>query len=94
MPISGLVLTLVQDASLRNKTLESLRQHSAMELGTAVENRLPIVVETPDSEADRHVWEWLHSLPGVSQVEIAVIHFENEHDPGQDETRRRDEHET
>jgi hypothetical protein len=74
--------------------LESLRQYLVMELGIVVENRFFIVVETPDSEADRHVWEWLYSLPGVSQVEIAVIHFENEHDPGQDETRRRDEHET
>lgn len=93
MPISGLVLTLVQDDSQRRLVLDALRKHPAMELGEAVDDRVPVVMDTPDSESDRRMWDWLNSLPGVIQIEIAVIHFEEAPSPAKDSARGRNEHE-
>jgi len=75
MPISGLVITLSDDARLRDAALAELSHHPAVSLGPLTGQRLPIVVETPDSDADRDVWEWLSALPGITLVNIAVVHF-------------------
>jgi hypothetical protein len=84
MPISGLVLTLTPDDVLRGRTLDVLRSHPSVDLGEPRDDRLPIVVDSPDSDSDRRMWEWLQALPGVIQVEIAVIHFEDEPVPTRD----------
>jgi nitrate reductase NapAB chaperone NapD len=76
MPISGLVITLADDAARRDAALVALRQHAAITLGTQADARLPVVVETASDDEDRQVWEWMHSLPGVMQVDVALIHFE------------------
>jgi hypothetical protein len=76
MPISGLVLTLVEEPHARQGALEILRRHPAIEVGEPADVRVPIVVETTDAEEDRLVWEWLHAIPGVSFVVVAFIHFD------------------
>ncbi len=76
MPISGLVVTLCSDDSRCHETLAALQSHEGIQLGPRQDDRLAIVLETPDSQSDRQVWEWLQSLPGVVQIEIAVIHFD------------------
>jgi hypothetical protein len=70
MPVSGLVLTLKSDAPSSNAAIAELRAHGSISVGERVEHRLPIVVDTPGSEEDRRVWEWLHTLPGVVFVEL------------------------
>lgn len=76
MPISGLVVTLCSDDSRCHETLAALQSHEGIQLGPREDDRLALVLETPDSQSDRQVWEWLQSLPGVVQIEIAVIHFD------------------
>lgn len=76
MPISGLVVTLCSDDSRCQETLAALQSHEGIQLGPRQDDRLALVLETPDSQSDRQVWEWLQSLPGVVQIEIAVIHFD------------------
>ena len=78
MPISGLVITLSEKARERSVALAALAEDRRIEIGEATESRLPIVVDTPSSEEDRHVWEWLHNLPGVVFVDVACIHFDDE----------------
>ena len=70
MPVSGLVLTLSTDTLKRESALAALRRHRCIEIGQASEHRLPIAVDTPDSDADRQVWSWLHELPGVEFVDL------------------------
>jgi nitrate reductase NapAB chaperone NapD len=76
MPISGLVITLADDDARCDAALVALRQHGAITLGPQTGPRLPVVVETDSDDEDRQVWEWLQSLPGVLQVDVAMIHFE------------------
>lgn len=78
MPISGLAITLSDDHAAREAAMTSLRAHSLITLGQREGHRLPIVVETPDSEVDRDVWDWLHALPGVRFVDVACVHFTDE----------------
>lgn len=81
MPISGLVVTLVDDLSAREVTLASLRNHPALEVGEFASGRVPVVVESLDEDEDRLIWEWLHSLPGVMLVVVAFISFDDTSPP-------------
>jgi hypothetical protein len=75
MPISGLVITLSEDAALRQAALAALQRQPAVSVGPLTGNRVPIVVDTIDDDADREVWEWLHTLPGIVLVNVAAVHF-------------------
>lgn len=70
MPVSGLVLTLSEHSAERALALAALQQSPAIEVGELADRRLPIVVDTPDSEADREIWRWLHELKGVLFVDL------------------------
>lgn len=70
MPVSGLVLTLSRDPELREAALTALRGDASIEMGGLLEHRLPIAVDTPTSEADHALWQWLHALPGVLFVDL------------------------
>ena len=70
MPVSGLVLTLSRNDAHRVDALAALGRHPSVDVGEAQGSRLPIVVDTDNSEDDRAVWEWLHTLPGVLFVDL------------------------
>jgi nitrate reductase NapAB chaperone NapD len=81
MPISGLVLTLAEDATRRQAALAALEQHPAIRVGQPAGHRLPIVVETADSQEDVQIWDWLHTLPGVVLVDVVMVHFDQPEAP-------------
>ncbi|TVQ62275.1 MAG: hypothetical protein EA379_05430 [Phycisphaerales bacterium] len=70
MPVSGLVLTLSRNDADRAAALTALDRREGVSIGEPQGHRLPIVVDTPCSEDDRAVWEWLHTLPGVLFVDL------------------------
>ncbi len=78
MPISGLLITLDRDPGRRDAARTALEQHPAIEIGEGKDHRLPIVVDTPTSEEDRAVWEWLHQFPGATFVDVVYIHFDED----------------
>jgi hypothetical protein len=78
MPISGLVVALVDDLETRRTALAMLAQHPAIDVGEPAGGRVPIVVETLDENDDRLVWEWIHTVPGVTFVVVAYIHFDED----------------
>jgi len=78
MPISGLVVTLSDDAVLQRAALDAMRHHPALELGERSIHQIPVVVESASEEEDRLIWEWLHTLPGVALVVVAFIHFDED----------------
>jgi len=70
MPVSGLVLTLSREELCRRKVLAALCEHASIAIGELAAHRLPIVVDTPNSEEDRAIWNWLQELPGVLFVDL------------------------
>ncbi|TWU24069.1 hypothetical protein Pla52o_19920 [Novipirellula galeiformis] len=83
MPISGLVVTLSDNATERADVLSSLRRDPRIELGINEPEqqhavRIPIVVDTPSNDEDKQVWQWLNRLPGVVFVDVALVGFESD----------------
>jgi nitrate reductase NapAB chaperone NapD len=78
MPISGLVVTLSPQSGEHESVVQQIRNHRHLQAGPRQDLRLPVVVDTPDREADKACWQWLNSLPGVHQVDVAFIHFEDD----------------
>jgi nitrate reductase NapAB chaperone NapD len=78
MLISGLVITLSQQAQAAEQAVEAIAGHSRISLdGPATGSRLAAVLDTPDRQTDLTVWEWLWDLPGVVHVDVVFIHFED-----------------
>ena len=85
MPVSGLVATLAAENTQAGRTMpthadviDQIKQHPRFQVGELQDNRLPIVIDTPDKHADKDCWAWLNNLPGVHHVDVAFIHFEDE----------------
>ena len=76
MPISGLLLTLSSDPDRASEALEHLQRRPGIELGDARGRWLPIATETSDSRSAREVHHWLESLPGIAQVEVIYVSFD------------------
>ena len=76
MPVSGLVVSLSDEPQSRAEALAVIGREARITVGVLEANRLAIVLDTPSSEEDRRLWEWLGSLPGVSFVEVAFVGFE------------------
>ncbi len=73
MPISGLVLTLVDDRSRREAAIRSLLAHPNIQVGHLHEHRLPIVVDTISTDDDSEVWVYLNQLAGVQFVDLVCV---------------------
>ena len=75
MPILSAVLTLQPDPALRAATLSWLHAHPDVTVGEAFGERLPIVLDTPDRDRDRQLWQALERLPGVAHLAVVSAHF-------------------
>ena len=58
--------------------IKQIQQHPNFQTGERQDQRLPVVLDTPDKETDKRCWGWLNELPGVHHVDVAFIHFEDE----------------
>lgn len=75
MSISGLVLTLSDDASAE-AALSRLAVDSRLVLGERFGRRLPVVAETPSVQGDRDLWDQLRASPGITNVDVAFVHLD------------------
>jgi nitrate reductase NapAB chaperone NapD len=82
VPISGLVVVFDGPIGRHEQTLGRLGEHPAIEIGRRGANRVAIVLETDCKQDDQQVWSWMKTLPGVIDVHIAFVGFEEEEDPG------------
>jgi hypothetical protein len=78
MIISGLLLTLSEDAGLAAIALATLRARPEVMLAECAQRWLPVVVEVPDVAASRDLHDWLNALPGVDFVDVVQVNFEEE----------------
>jgi nitrate reductase NapAB chaperone NapD len=75
MPVSGLVLTLADDAVLRERACTLLRAQPRVTLGAPQLTRLPLVLESESAEAMEQELQALSELEGVELVELAYADF-------------------
>ena len=78
--VSGLVLTLADDAVLAAAAMREVLLAGPFTLGETFGQRVAVALEA-DSPADAEHWtRWLGELPGVRKVDIAFVHLEAAHD--------------
>lgn len=75
MTVSGLVLTIVGDASLRAAVLDRLRADPRLTLGTPVADRWPAAAETIDLREGEALVRALEATPGVARVDVVSVDF-------------------
>ena len=88
MPISGLVLTLTDNADDRRALHAAIAGDARLTIGPATGAKLPVVVDTPDVATDRAIYHALASAPAVSVVEIAFMDFSDVSQLASKEKRR------
>lgn len=83
MPVVGLVLTLSEDPGLAEQVLGWLARDGRFTAGARFGRRLPVVMDTPDREADEDAWRDLAGVPGVTSADVifAGVADENPSDP-------------
>ncbi|MCA9263469.1 MAG: hypothetical protein KDA60_06450 [Planctomycetales bacterium] len=75
MPVSGLVVSLCDEAGPRAETLDEIGREPRITVGTLTGQRLAVVLDTESADDDRRLWDWLHALPGVAFVDVAFVGF-------------------
>lgn len=75
MWISSFVVTFASEAAAR-ATAPALEAIPVFQPGQRLGLRLPVVVEAPDGSTSRYWHEWVEQLPGVVQVEVAFVSFD------------------
>jgi nitrate reductase NapAB chaperone NapD len=82
MWISSFVVTLPSAEESAEAVLRALAAIPVFTLGERQGSRLPVVVEASDGSTSRYWHEWVEQLPGVVQVEVAFVSFdESERQP-------------
>lgn len=76
MPVSGLVVSLVEASELRQEAIGEIRQESRIEIGVIQSQRMSVVIDTTSSDEDKELWHWLTNLPGVVFVDVVMVGFE------------------
>ena len=79
MAISGLVITLTDDPTLRARAMTAIEGEDRITVGERKKNRLPVVLETKSSQQGSHlVREKLMDLEGVEFVDVVTVDFRDE----------------
>jgi hypothetical protein len=76
MPVNGLLLTLSPDLELADSARTRISSRAEVSLGAAHDRWQPLAVDTPDVKAAHDFHEWLEALPGVEQVDVIYVGFD------------------
>lgn len=76
MWISSFVVSLPAAEESAMAILRALAAIPVFTLGERQASRLPVVLEAPDGSTARYWHEWVEQLPGVIQVEVAFVSFD------------------
>ena len=80
MPISGLVVVFESSEAMNDLVVEQLASHASIVVGERDHDRVAIVVDSVSKDHDVEVWEWISSLPGVNDIKIAFVGFDDDDD--------------
>ncbi len=76
MPISGLVVTFNSSTDQHTAAIESLREIPEIDIGDAHGSKMAIVVDSPTQRRDQEIWNTVRELPGVIDLAVAMIAFD------------------
>lgn len=76
MPVNGLLLTLSHDPALADAARSQISRCREASLGDACDRWQPLAVDTPHVKAAHDFHEWLEALPGVEQVDVIYVGFD------------------
>lgn len=76
MPINGLMVTFGEDVAAAAAAQAAIAGREGVECGERLERWMPLVTEAEDDAAARDLHGWLESLPGVEQVGVILVGFE------------------
>jgi hypothetical protein len=76
MMTSGLVVLLESDSTDGNRALAAIRSEPRLTIGQQADRLVPVAVETEDPAECEHWHEWLRTLPGVTDVEVVFVHWD------------------
>lgn len=77
MWISSFVVTLPADEARTAALCEGIAAVPVFTLGERQGRRLPVVLEAADGSTARNWHQWVENLPGIVQVEVAFVSFED-----------------
>ena len=77
MPVNGLLLTLSANSEMADAALAEISSKPGASLGTAQDRWQPLAVDTADVRAAHDFHEWLEALPGVEQVDVISVGFDD-----------------
>ena len=80
MWISGFVVTINSETGFGRRVRSALEAIPVFTMGEQKGARLPVVMEAPDGFTARYWHEWVEGLPGVVQVEVAFVSFDESAD--------------
>ena len=76
MPVNGLLLTLSADPALADAARATISTRPEATQGEMQERWQPLAVDTADVKAAHDFHEWLEALPGVEQVDVIYVGFD------------------
>jgi hypothetical protein len=76
MPVNGLLVTLTSDCRRAESVRAVLSTRPEVLLGPAQDRWQPLSVDTPDVKSAHDFHEWLEALPGVEQVDVIYVGFD------------------
>jgi len=76
MPVNGLLATLTPDRLQADSVRALISSRPGVSMGPAQDRWQPLAVDTSDVKAARDFHEWLEALPGVEQVEVIYVGFD------------------
>jgi len=86
MAISGLVVKLAEDDDA-GAALARLAADSRITLGERFGNRLAVVAETSNVQADRDLFDELSAMPGIVHVDVTFVHLGENTDAGMESNK-------
>ncbi len=82
MPVSGLVVTFDAPVTRHGDTIEALGAIPEVVIGESGGSKLAIVVDSATKRRDQEVWNAVRDLPGVTDLAVALVAFEESDSPG------------
>lgn len=78
--IASVVVTLENHAQTFHETVDEISRIPGVRIGRAeaVTHRLPVMIDSPDSDALEELTRCLQQCRGVAFVDVVFVHFENE----------------
>jgi nitrate reductase NapAB chaperone NapD len=64
--------------ALNDLVFEQLFNHPNITVGERSDDRIAIVVDSDSKDHDADIWDWLSNLPGVGEIKIAFVGFDDE----------------